>query len=51
MQVKAITLPKIGRVAMTEALRFDGKILVAMVSRTADRWCVAVQVEVPDRQF
>jgi putative transposase len=48
---KTIRLPKIGEVAMTEALRFEGKILGATVSRTADRWFVAVQVEVPDTQF
>lgn len=48
---KMIRLPKIGYVVMTEALRFDGKILGATVSRTADRWFVAVQVEVPDAQF
>ena len=46
-----IRLPKIGEVAMTEALRFSGKILGATVSRTADRWFVAVQVEVPDAMF
>jgi putative transposase len=46
-----IRLPKVGKVAMTEALRFDGKILGATVSRTADRWYVAIQVEVPDRAF
>jgi putative transposase len=48
---KTIRLPKVGEVAMTEALRFDGKILGATVSRTADRWFVAIQVEVPDRVF
>jgi putative transposase len=48
---KTIRLPKIGEVAMTEELRFKGKILGATVSRTADRWFVAVQVEVPDAQF
>lgn len=48
---KTIRLPKIGKVAMTEALRFEGKILGATVSRTADRWFVAVQAEVPDAQF
>jgi putative transposase len=48
---KTIRLPKIGDVAMTEALRFEGKILGATVSRTADRWFVAVQVEVTDAQF
>ena len=48
---KTIRLPKIGDVVTTEALRFDGKILGATVSRTADRWFVAIQVEVPDAQF
>ncbi|MBW7656189.1 transposase [Hydrogenophilus thermoluteolus] len=48
---KTIRLPKIGNVAMAESLRFKGKILGATVSRTADRWFVAVQVEVPDAQF
>jgi putative transposase len=48
---KTIRLPKIGDVAMTEELRFKGKILGATVSRTADRWFVAIQVEVPDAQF
>jgi putative transposase len=48
---KTIRLPKIGDVALAEALRFEGKILGATVSRTADRWFVAVQVEVPDAQF
>ncbi|MFN9747768.1 MAG: RNA-guided endonuclease InsQ/TnpB family protein, partial [Burkholderiales bacterium] len=48
---KTIRLPKIGDVAMTESLRFNGKILGATVSRTADRWFVAIQVEVPDSTF
>lgn len=46
-----IRLPKIGEVAMTEALRFDGKVIGATVSRRAQRWFVAIQVEVPDAQF
>ena len=37
--------------AMTEALRFEGKICGATVSRSADTWFVAIQVEVPDTQF
>jgi putative transposase len=44
-------MPKIGKVKMTELLRFPGKILGATVSRTADRWHVAVQVEVPDSEY
>ncbi|WP_031459380.1 RNA-guided endonuclease InsQ/TnpB family protein [Chloroflexus sp. MS-G] len=47
---KTIRLPRIGDVAMTEELRFAGTMLGATVSRTADRWFVAIQVEVPDAQ-
>jgi putative transposase len=43
---KKIRLPKIGLVEMREGLRFSGKILGATVSRRADRWFVAIQVEV-----
>src|SRR5436190_16901066 len=45
---KSIRLTRIGHVEMTETLRFQGKILGATVSRTADRWFVAIQVEMPD---
>jgi len=45
---RLIRLPKIGWVEMTEALRFEGKLLGATISRTADRWFVAIQVEMPD---
>jgi putative transposase len=48
---KTIRLPKVGTVAMTEALRFAGPIRGATISRTADRWFVAIQVEVADHQF
>jgi putative transposase len=47
---KTVRLPKVGEVAMTEELRFAGKILGATVSRTADRWFVAIQVEGSDAQ-
>lgn len=43
---KRIKMPKIGVIEMAEALRFEGKILSATVSRTADRWFVSIQVEV-----
>lgn len=45
---KQIRLPKIGWIKMTESLRFTGKILGATVSRTANRWYVAIQVDIPD---
>lgn len=48
---QTIRLPKIGDVSMTESLRFEGKVLGATVSRTADRWFVAIQVEVTNALF
>ena len=41
-----ITLPRIGKVKMREALRFGGKVVCATVSRTANRWFVSISVEV-----
>lgn len=46
-----IHLPNVGAVTMTEALRFEGNVLGATVSRTADRWFVAIHVEVTDTQY
>lgn len=46
-----VRLPRVGRVAMREALRFEGKVLGASISRSADRWFMAVQVEVSEPQF
>jgi putative transposase len=43
-----VTLPVVGSVRMTEALRFEGKIQSAVVSRDADRWFVSIAVEVPE---
>jgi len=43
---KTISLPRIGKVKMREALRLEGKATGATVSRTADRWFVAISVEV-----
>ena len=41
-------LPKIGRVTLHEVLRWPGKIMGASISREADHWILAVQVDVPD---
>ena len=41
-----IHIPKLGKVNMSEALRFTGKIMGAVVSKVADWWFVAIQVEV-----
>ena len=43
-----VKLPKIGKINMTESLRFSGKILGATVSRTANRWFIAIQLDVPE---
>jgi len=48
MDGMAVELPKVGRVALREHLRWPGRIMGASVSRTADHWYLAVQVEVPD---
>lgn len=40
-----IRIPKIGWVRMREALRFNGKILSATISRVADKWFVSITVE------
>lgn len=45
---RSAVLPKVGPVALAEALRFPGKIMGASVAREADHWFLAVQVEVPD---
>ena len=41
-----IRLPKIGWVRMHETLRFDGKPWSATLSREADRWFIAIPVEI-----
>ncbi|CAN7215616.1 RNA-guided endonuclease InsQ/TnpB family protein [Massilia sp. LjRoot122] len=45
---RTAVLPKVGTIALTEALRWPGKIMGASVSREAQHWFLAVQVEVPD---
>ena len=42
---KHIRLPKIGRVRMFEALRFEGEIRKVTISRKAHRWFVSILVE------
>jgi putative transposase len=45
---KAVVLPKVGRVRLREQLRWPGRIIGASISREADHWFIALQVEVPD---
>ncbi|GHO61160.1 transposase [Ktedonobacter sp. SOSP1-52] len=39
---------KLGWVNMAEKLRFQGKVLGARITRTADWWFVSIQVELPE---
>ncbi|MDR8085317.1 hypothetical protein, partial [Acinetobacter baumannii] len=50
LEGKVAVLPKIGRVTMREQLRYPGKIMGATVSREANGWSLAIQVDVPDKQ-
>ncbi len=43
-----VEISKLGRVNMTEKLRFSGKILCARVSKTASWWFISITVELPD---
>jgi putative transposase len=45
-----IYIPRLGEVNMTEPLRFQGKIMGAVVSKVADWWYVSIQVEVEQPQ-
>ena len=45
----SIRIPKLGLVNMTEALRFEGKIVSATVSLKAGWWFVSIRVELPHR--
>lgn len=44
-----IIIPKLGRVRMTESLRFAGKIISAVVSCHAGMWFVSITVEIPNK--
>ena len=46
VQGKRLRIPQLGWVRMRESLRFIGKIMAAVVSRTADRWYVSMSVQV-----
>jgi putative transposase len=49
LEEMSVVLPKIGRVALRQSLRWPGHILGGCVSREADHWFLSVQVEVPDQ--
>ena len=43
-----VVLPKVGRVDLSEILRWPGRIIGASVCRRAAHWFLSLQVEVPD---
>lgn len=43
---REVQLPKVGRVKMKEALRFQGRIISCTVSRVAHKWFASIQVEI-----
>lgn len=45
---KSVRIPKLGWVSMREPLRFTGKILSAVISRTADKWSISITVDTLD---
>jgi putative transposase len=46
VQGTRVRIPKLGWVRMREALRFTGKLMSAVVSRTADRWYISLSVQI-----
>jgi len=48
---KAVKIPNLGWVRLSEKLRFYGKIISATISRKADKWFIAIQVEMPDAKI
>lgn len=44
-------LPRIGKVKLTEAPRFTGKIMSGAVSRTAHKWFISIAFDVQDSIF
>ena len=45
---KSIRIPNLGWVRLKEALRFDGKIMSATISKRGGKWFVSVAVEIDD---
>lgn len=45
-----VRIPKIGWVNLREPLRFVGKIMAATVSRVADKWFIAIKVDIGEYQ-
>ncbi len=51
VQPTRVKIPKLGWVKTTEALRFKGKILSAIVSKRAHKWFISIAVELDKDQI
>jgi putative transposase len=51
LDARSAKLPKIGRVKLTESLRFRGRVLHGTVSREAGRWFLSVTVELTEPDY
>lgn len=49
VKASRIRIPNLGWVRMRESLRFNGKILSATISRTANRWYASISVETDEQ--
>ena len=49
VKASRIRIPNLGWVRMRESLRFNGKILSATLSRTANRWYASISVETDEQ--
>jgi len=49
MDGRKVRLPVIGWIKTREALRFEGRLMSATISRRAQRWYVSIQVEIKDK--
>ncbi len=49
VKASRIRIPNLGWVRMRESLRFNGKIISATISRTANRWYASISVETEDK--
>jgi putative transposase len=48
---RTVTLPKVGKVGLSELPRFRGKIMSGTVSKDGNDWYLSVQIEVRDRDY
>lgn len=46
-----VRIPLLGLVAMTEEVRFKGKIISGVVSRQGTKWFLSVNIDVPEEQY